>query len=88
MRTGYESQARFPHLGACLRCRTSWGQVKGHATRITEETGMFPLCELCWMDLTPSLRLPFYRVLFEQWVWDGGSHMDWKDIEAAILSEG
>lgn len=45
--------------------------------------GCFPLCESCWSDLTPELRLPYYRILvFEVWE----SPEDWTDIEAAVLA--
>lgn len=46
---------------------------------------MFPLCEQCWSELTPQNRLPFYRVLFEQWRFLGSEYHEWADIERAVL---
>ena len=90
-RTGIDSWREYPGHSFCLRCRTAWGTVAEHSTRFATNSGMFPLCELCWAELTPQERLPFYRVLWEQW------HMaargkaytvdaEWPDIEKAVLA--
>lgn len=84
--------------GTCLRCRSI--RVDVHVTAIaigvvlapdkpgnTWITGMYPLCEACWGELTPVDRLPYYR---EQWLArePGPQHLgDWFFIEQVVLAE-
>lgn len=90
-RTGPASWARWPGRSHCMRCETAWGAVDGHSTPYNKTSGMFPLCKACWAELTPDSRLPFYRVLYEQWAFQarlGGypSNPHWSEIEAAVLA--
>jgi hypothetical protein len=62
-------------FGRCSRCDTPWNFVHEHSTDYDHGRGCFPLCEECWEDLaTPEARLPFYRVLWEQWWADAVLH--------------
>lgn len=89
-RIGYLSQQDNPGVSACGRCRTSWADVESHVTYYESGSGMFPLCRECWAELIPEERLPFYRVLWEQWRFDaiqGGYpfNANWDDIERAVM---
>ena len=39
---------RFRGFGGCLRCETTWDQVRGFTIPYSIHRGMFPLCELCF----------------------------------------
>lgn len=76
-------RSNFRGYSTCLRCARPWDKVGDHSTSYTDKQGCFPLCECCWSDLTPELRLPYYRILvFEVWE----SPDDWPAIEAAVLA--
>lgn len=86
LRIGRISNLLAPGYSACGRCHTNWHFAEGHSTRVPDtDSGVFPLCEQCWSDLTPTQRLPYYRRLFESW----GSHesFTWEQLERAVLSE-
>lgn len=55
--------------------------------KVTAGSGMFPLCELCWREMTPAERLPYYRVLYDRWMADYGSPVDWSVVERSVLNE-
>lgn len=79
-------RGRFSDDGTstCLRCVTPWSQVEEHSTPYGDGmSGCFPLCESCWQDLTPELRLPYYRILILE-VWE--SLEDWPSIESSVLA--
>lgn len=91
-RTGVNSWHRAPGYGHCLRCRTAWKFVEDHSTYFQAGSGCFPLCQLCWSELTPTARLPFYYVLWRQWEWDADREgrdlfEQWDQIERAVLNE-
>jgi hypothetical protein len=85
-------------LATCRRCLAR--DVSAHVTAIglrlveaydkpdgTWITGMFPLCEGCWIGLAPAERLPYYRA---QWLSRGPGPQnlgDWFHVEAAVLAE-
>lgn len=57
----------------------------------TDSRSCFPLCETCWTGLgTPEARLPYYRVLWNEWIGDGSEPdpADWDAIEAAVRAGG
>ena len=86
VRIGPISRLLSPTYGACERCGTTWKYVKGHPTFYTQTWGMSPLCEKCWMDLTPEERVPYYRQLYERW---GQPETErWDAIQAAVLAGG
>jgi hypothetical protein len=68
---------------SCGRCGITWNFVKHHSTMYNRGSGMFPLCEYCWSQLTPEERLPFYRDLYYKW---HDERINWNDIEKAVLS--
>lgn len=73
--------------GGCSRCGNTWNWKNGHSTPITVNSGLFPLCEECWSELTPETRLPFYEAWWAQY----GSPMSpfsMDDIRRAVLTEG
>jgi len=80
---------RLLHAGQshCHCCKMPWAVVSVHNTSYKNGSGMFPLCERCWMERTPEERLPYYRELWEEWQVDSPGHADWDDIEKAVLSE-
>ena len=96
MRIGPVSQALTPNFSWCYRCKTTWAFVKGHSTSYEPNSGCFPLCERCWVELkTPPMRLPYYRTLWDDWQqWRDGENDElydlavWDRIETAVLNGG
>jgi hypothetical protein len=90
-RIGVRSLDLYPGYGWCGRCQTAWPLAPYHVTRTADDGGCFPLCELCWQELgTPDARLPHYRALWDQWVFNGTdkSPGEWDRIEAAVRAGG
>jgi len=84
---GFIERLIFPGYGSCYRCGRTWNVTKYHATNYTGERGCFPLCEVCWSELTPIQRLPYYHDMFSKWPSDGGYHaggMSWDEVRVAI----
>ncbi len=55
----------------CQRCKTKWGglfKAKYHVTYYCENKGCFPLCQICWEELTPIQRLSYYKILISEWL--------------------
>lgn len=95
----------LPGMGWCYSCKRPWKSgpigVEYHLTKYTHNSSCFPLCEGCWTELgTPELRMPFYRMLWDNWntggFWiqyaDGSWHEQpapepWPVIEAAVYAE-
>ena len=76
--------------GTCYRCHGSWEYLDGHVTRYNDERGCFPLCESCWESLgTPESRLPYYHMMWDDWVKLGYCNpLRWEEIEAAVRNGG
>lgn len=86
LRIGKISNFLAPGFSSCGHCHTNWHFVEGHSTYIPSTgSGMFPLCEQCWSDLTPQRRLPYYRAVYDRW---SEHSFTWQQLEAAVLSEG
>lgn len=93
---GFFARLVSPMCSWCGRCDMPWNLTKNHVTGVTEVSGIFPLCENCWNDLTPQDRLPYYRKLYESWLKtmpetlpDGSPsklNVTWEEIEAAVLA--
>jgi hypothetical protein len=60
---------------------------RGDDGRRNVASGVFPLCETCWSELTPAERLPFYRQVFDKWNSDGYATFDWPVWERSVLRE-
>lgn len=75
----------------CLRCKTPWNFVEYHQTMYTYHDGCFPLCEMCWGELTPQQRLPYYRELIDIWYEpphendEPGFDETWAAVETAVM---
>lgn len=75
----------WPHLSGCKRCSRNWGICQAHYTMFSDSDGMFPLCELCWRELSVPERLWYYYVLFEAWQARGPHKAgEWPAIVAAV----
>ena len=83
-RLGPESHQHTPGYSSCGRCLTSWPFVPAHTTMFGTHSGIFALCEMCWRELTPRQRLPYYRQLFATWK---EAESVWERIELAVLYE-
>lgn len=58
---------------------------EGKIYMASSRRGCFPLCEDCWSALeTPDARMPFYRMLWQEWEKSTPGHAKWADIEAAV----
>lgn len=76
-------------VGTCLCCGRKWGAVKPHATKHSEKSAVFPLCEECWGKMPPEDRLPFYEALIIQWEQIDGytiTAAEREEIKAAVLA--
>lgn len=56
-----------PGYGTCFRCDIPWKFIKGHPTPYGGGRACFPLCEMCWQELTIEERLPYYEKLLKWW---------------------
>lgn len=94
---GFFARLAYPTSGTCIRCGMPWRVTKHHVTDVANRNGMFPLCEICWKDLTPQERLPHYKKQYESWLKDmpitlpdgtpyKGPEMTMEQIEAAVLA--
>jgi len=75
-------------IGCCERCTITWHDAKYHSTSINSNSGMFPLCEECWQELSPAERVPFYGALWAAWHQWGKPDIAWLDIEDAVMKGG
>jgi hypothetical protein len=82
-RIGPVSQEFCSFEGHCGKCKTIWSYVRGHVTSCDEHSGCTPLCELCWSELTPEERLPYYKKLYKEW--KKNDKALWKKIKNAVL---
>jgi hypothetical protein len=50
-------------------------------------TSCFPLCQHCWSELSPQKRIPFYKMLYNEWLKQGSPEIlqTWEDIKASVL---
>jgi hypothetical protein len=86
IRVGRIGQILSTGWGCCYRCDTPWRFVRYHVTNYGSGRGCFPLCEKCWTDLgSPYFRLPYYRLMFEDWARNGRPEVEWLEIQAAVL---
>lgn len=79
--------------GWCLKCRTTWVFVQGHMTQYNERNGCFPLCRLCWSEMKPQQRLPYYAEMMAEWVEQSRTNAErlealrqWPEMERAVLA--
>lgn len=90
VRLGRGARVMAPGYGLCHRCQTPWRFVTPHVTRYVEPPpygkGCFPLCEKCWADLDPQMRLPYYEWLFAEWGKDGAEDGEWEACRQAVLA--
>jgi hypothetical protein len=57
------------HHSCCGRCGMPWCQVKaGPTIWYKPGTGVSPLCEFCYGELTPAERVPFFDELVNWWL--------------------
>lgn len=76
-----------PGYGTCKRCKMPWPFVYSHTTMWNKNNGMFPLCEHCWERLSPGERLPYYRMLWQEWHEYGPvSDCEWHEVETAVMA--
>lgn len=54
------------HVTQFVSDETDGDWYKGANGKLNAASGIFPLCEQCWSDLTPDTRLPFYRSMFDE----------------------
>lgn len=86
-RLGSVTQLYFCNYGYCGRCKTTWNFCRSHSTAYCDWSGCFPLCELCWQELSIEERLPYYRRLWHSWMSCDGTETTeetWKLMEQAV----
>lgn len=82
--------------GSCVRCWRPWNVVKYHVTNLrgnNDGTGIFPMCQECWKELSPEKRLIYYKIMWCGWSAsiEDKNHAEetyfmWPTIEKAVLS--
>jgi len=85
VRVGALGKPFAPGYGWCFKCLTPWAFIEGHSTFYRDGRGCLPLCTLCWGEMTPEERLPYYRQLWEEWA---AGYAEWSDIERAVAAGG
>lgn len=86
--------ARTVHRGSgwCGRCGMPWPVAEPHVTNYNEHSGLFPLCEICWVFLgSPIARVEYYNELISWWKTDPKCEItadDETNIELAVASGG
>lgn len=79
---GIISQIVSPGYGHCGKCGITWNHTDSHTTMYSENSGIFPLDEHCWNELTIEERLPYYREWFDKW--GAGDINLWNAIKKAV----
>jgi hypothetical protein len=83
---GIYSIIAYLGYGGCMRCWCRWKLAAPHTTMYTNERYCFPLCGVCWGELTPETRLPFYRKLYNEWSSElSGDLPAFQDIKNAVM---
>lgn len=80
-------------IGRCHSCRINWHAIQSHDTSYDDTHACFPLCEICWDQLSIHQRLRYYRKLFDSWrcisfhdTKNGEPWNDvWEKIEKAVI---
>lgn len=57
----------YPATGTCGHCNRNWRVAQEHSTLFLYGHSCFPLCEMCWRDLSIAERLPHYEALYNRW---------------------
>lgn len=83
----------------CQRCYISWAiEENPHTTPYRKDgygnmsSGCFPLCESCWIGLSPEERIQFYRQMWLTWKQQSDPDNfeqldeDWELIKSAVLN--
>jgi len=70
--------------GSCLCCGMPWRFCRYHITPLDGGRGMFPLCEHCWRNLTPTERLQYYFELRMKWIARGENPPSWTEVRTAV----
>lgn len=92
---GFVSRQFYPGMSICGYCGCNWVFARFHNTpyEYGEDNTCSILCEVCWRDLTPEQRLPYYRDLCEHWRISGGElhngttwEQVWKEMKTAVLA--
>ena len=74
-------------FSGCNRCGDKWNWKEPHYVTYHEtergSSGMFPLCEECYQQLTPEERYPYYRRLYFSWC-NPDQPIDWELVKKNI----
>jgi hypothetical protein len=70
-----------PRISTCNRCGGGWNWKEGHTVYYTtsHHSGMFPICEDCWKEITPEERFHYCHELSMRWAMSGHPklNIDW-----------
>jgi hypothetical protein len=93
---------QFPNYAGCQRCLRVWPLCRAHNTIYREEEngeqeGCTALCEECWREIAPYMRLYYYQRLVEEWKRQSIIHSffgygnekleeTWYQIRAAVMA--
>ena len=51
----------------CATCDLPWYIVDGHTIKVSESSGLFVCCEMCWRSLGAARCLPYYEAHLMRW---------------------
>lgn len=70
----------------CLRCGDSWNWKRRHSLWLSGNQGIFPLCEECWLELSPEQKLHYCEQLFNEWEAISAKHgLSLEDKESLMM---
>lgn len=72
-----------PGYSSCYECGRPWKYCNNHSTMYGNGSGVFVFCQECWLELTPSQRLPYYEKWFM--TWHNEKNEKWNLIKEAVL---
>lgn len=75
-----------PHYGCCRKCGVAWKFCKSASVRLNEAQGFIFLCVYCYKHTAPSMRVFYFRSLYNDWQREGAER-DFTDYENAILRQ-
>lgn len=92
-RQNFQAHRRTPRWGHCMRCYITWNRRDSHPTFFSKNNGISALCSVCFNQLAPAERLPYYadmmRIRISQAVLPTDLNfvrtIEWADIRAAVL---
>ena len=77
---------RSKGYSGCNRCGDRWNWKEKHIVPYGNASGMFPLCEECYQQISPKERYHYCRELAREWEKWGSSEddIDWDIVREHV----